>query len=78
MYSEHCLATVLQYYGIYSNSSCTNLLSLSSKMCILNIAWLQYSSIMVFIQSKLFITSLVITEYSISDIKLLGTDLFSL
>ena len=28
------------------------------------------------IQSKLFITSLVITEYSISDIKLLGTDLF--
>ena len=25
------------------------------------------------IQSKLFITSLVITEYSISDIKLLGT-----
>ena len=30
------------------------------------------------IQSKLFITSLVITEYSISDIKLLGTDLFLL
>ena len=30
------------------------------------------------IQSKLFITSLVITEYSISDIKLLGTDLFPL
>ena len=27
-------------------------------------------------QSKLFITSLVITEYSISDINLLGTDLF--
>ena len=27
------------------------------------------------IQSKLFITSLVITEYSISDINLLGTDL---
>ena len=26
------------------------------------------------IQSKLFITSLVITEYSTSDIKLLGTD----
>ena len=31
-----------------------------------------------FIQSKLFITSLVITEYSISDIKMLGTDLFPL
>ena len=30
------------------------------------------------IQSKLFITSLVKTEYSISDIKLLGTDLFPL
>ena len=30
------------------------------------------------IQSKLFITSLVITEYLISDIKLLGTDLFLL
>ena len=30
------------------------------------------------IQSKLFITSLVITEYSISDINLLGTDLFPL
>ena len=30
------------------------------------------------VQSKLFITSLVITEYSISDIKLLGTDLFQL
>ena len=30
------------------------------------------------VQSKLFITSLVITEYSISDIKLLGTDLFLL
>ena len=30
------------------------------------------------LQSKLFITSLVITEYSISDIKLLGTDLFPL
>ena len=28
--------------------------------------------------SKLFITSLVITEYSISDIRLLGTDLFPL
>ena len=33
---------------------------------------------MVEIQSKLFITSLVITEYSISDIKLQGTDLFLL
>ena len=32
----------------------------------------------VVVQSKLFITSLVITEYSISDIKLLGTDLFPL
>ena len=31
-----------------------------------------------FVQSKLFITSLIITEYSISDIKLLGTDLFPL
>ena len=30
------------------------------------------------VQSKLSITSLVITEYSISDIKLLGTDLFPL
>ena len=30
------------------------------------------------IQSKLFIMSLVITEYSISDINLLGTDLFPL
>ena len=30
------------------------------------------------VQSKLFITSVVITEYSISDIKLLGTDLFPL
>ena len=30
------------------------------------------------VQSKLFITSLVITEYSISNIKLLGTDLFPL
>ena len=30
------------------------------------------------IQSKLFITSLVITEYSISNIRLLGTDLFPL
>ena len=30
------------------------------------------------IQSKLFITSLAITEYSISDKKLLGTDLFRL
>ena len=30
------------------------------------------------LQSKLFITYLVITEYSISDIKLLGTDLFPL
>ena len=30
------------------------------------------------IQSKLFITSLVITEYSLSDINLLGTDLFPL
>ena len=30
------------------------------------------------VQSKLFITSLFITEYSISDIKLLGTDLFPL
>ena len=30
------------------------------------------------VQSKLFITSLVITEYSISDMKLLGTDLFPL
>ena len=30
------------------------------------------------VQSKLFITSFVITEYSISDIKLLGTDLFPL
>ena len=30
------------------------------------------------IQSKLFITSLFITEYSISDIKLQGTDLFPL
>ena len=30
------------------------------------------------IQSKLFITSLVITEYTIFDIKLLGTDLFPL
>ena len=28
------------------------------------------------VQSKFFITSLVITEYSTSDIKLLGTDLF--
>ena len=28
------------------------------------------------LQSKLFIMSLVITEYSISDINLLGTDLF--
>ena len=32
----------------------------------------------IFIQSKFFISSLVITEYSISDIKLLGTDLFPL
>ena len=31
-----------------------------------------------YIQSKLFITSLVITEYSISDTKLLGTDQFPL
>ena len=30
------------------------------------------------IQSKLFITSLIITEYSISDINMLGTDLFPL
>ena len=30
------------------------------------------------VQSKLFIASLVITEYSISDINLLGTDLFPL
>ena len=30
------------------------------------------------LQSKLFITSLVITEYSMSDINLLGTDLFTL
>ena len=30
------------------------------------------------IQSKLFITSFFITEYSISAIKLLGTDLFPL
>ena len=30
------------------------------------------------IQSKLFITSLVITEYSVSDINLLGTHLFPL
>ena len=30
------------------------------------------------IQSKLFITSLIITEYSISNIKMLGTDLFLL
>ena len=30
------------------------------------------------LQSKLLITSLVITEYSISDLKLLGTDLFPL
>ena len=30
----------------------------------------------IIIQSKLFITSLVITEYPISDMKLLGTDLF--
>ena len=30
------------------------------------------------IQSKLFITSLVITEYLISDINMLGTDLFPL
>ena len=30
------------------------------------------------LQSKLFITSLVITEFSITDIKLLGTDLFPL
>ena len=28
------------------------------------------------VQSKLFITSLIITEYSISDINLLGMDLF--
>ena len=31
-----------------------------------------------YVQSKLFITSLIITEYSISDMKLLGTDLFPL
>ena len=31
-----------------------------------------------FVQSKLFITSFVITEYLISDTKLLGTDLFPL
>ena len=31
-----------------------------------------------FVQSKLFITSLIITEYSISDINMLGTDLFQL
>ena len=36
-----------------------------------------YITLLSKIQSKLFITSLVITEYSISDIKLLGTDLFS-
>ena len=30
------------------------------------------------LQSKLFTTSFVITEYSISDVKLLGTDLFPL
>ena len=30
------------------------------------------------VQSKLFITSLVITDYSLSDIRLLGTDLFQL
>ena len=30
------------------------------------------------VQSKLFITSLIITEYSISDINLLGMDLFPL
>ena len=30
------------------------------------------------VQSKLFITSLVITEYSISDINLLGADIFLL
>ena len=39
--------------------------------------WYQYGNTMV-VQSKLLITSLVITEYSISGIKLLGTDLFSL
>ena len=32
----------------------------------------------VLVQSKIFITSLVITEYSISYIKLLATDLFPL
>ena len=34
--------------------------------------------LLISVQSKLFITSFVITEYSISDIKLLGTDLFPL
>ena len=33
-------------------------------------------TVYIYIQSKLFITSLVITDYSISDIKLFGTDLF--
>ena len=36
------------------------------------------SVIFLHVQSKLFITSLVITEYSLSGIKLLGTDLFTL
>ena len=37
-----------------------------------------YTMLLLRIQLKLFITSLVITEYSISDINLLGTDLFTL
>ena len=45
---------------------------------LLDILAAMYVSDALFIQSKLFITSLVITEYPISDIKLLGTDLFPL
>ena len=49
-------------------------------ICIYFISYIDYrlNDVNNFVQSKLFITSLIITEYSIGDIKLLGTDLFPL
>ena len=44
----------------------------------MNIPKIEFIAYIYILQSKLFITSLVITEYSISDIDLLGTDLFPL
>ena len=49
-----------------------------SKVTLVSVGLLAARIVIIVLQSKLFITSLFITEYLILDIKLPGTDLFPL